>query len=276
MTLLGVGVVGTAVFLLLRSTSSWSHSDSTAAGGGFDAFKRALAIFLTKDMIMLSVTNFYTGLMQTFWSGVYGPSIANTAAFGSHAKSYNGLHGIFVGVGEILGGLGFGIFGHVMVKRGRHPVVILGFICTIIGYALAFINIPFSAPLLNPTGVQEPAYITSNAYLAIFTSFLFGFGDACFNTQIYSIIGAIYKDDSAPGFALFKFIQSASSAIAFFYSGYVELQWQLLILVVFIVAGTVCFCMLEFKTRALSKQEKPSDTGEVEQQKTEQIAVEWT
>ena len=145
-------------------------------------------------------------------------------AFGSHAKSYNGLHGIFVGVGEILGGLGFGIFGHVMVKRGRHPVVILGFICTIIGYALAFINIPFSAPLLNPTGVQEPAYITSNAYLAIFTSFLFGFGDACFNTQIYSIIGAIYKDDSAPGFALFKFIQSASSAIAFFYSGYVELQ----------------------------------------------------
>ena len=56
----------------------------------------------------------------------------------------------------------------------------------------------------------------------------------------------------------------------------INFQWQLLILVVFIVAGTVCFCMLEFKTRALSKQEKPSDTGEVKPQKTEQIAVEWT
>ena len=56
----------------------------------------------------------------------------------------------------------------------------------------------------------------------------------------------------------------------------ITFQWQLLILVVFIVAGTVCFCMLEFKARALSKQEKPSDTGEVEHQKTEQIAVDWT
>ena len=95
MTLLGVGVVGTAVFLLLRSTSSWSQSDSTAAGGGFDAFKRALAIFLTKDMIMLSVTNFYTGLMQTFWSGVYGPSIANTAVSIWHAYQTINLGGTF-------------------------------------------------------------------------------------------------------------------------------------------------------------------------------------
>ena len=79
MTLLGVGLVGTAVFLLLRPTSSWSGSDSTAAGGPYAALKRAFAIFITKDMLLLSVTNFYTGLMLTFWSGVYGPSIANTA-----------------------------------------------------------------------------------------------------------------------------------------------------------------------------------------------------
>ena len=78
MTLLGVGLVGTAVFLLLRPTSSWSGSDSTAAGGPYAALKRAFAIFITKDMLLLSVTNFYTGLMLTFWSGVYGPSIANT------------------------------------------------------------------------------------------------------------------------------------------------------------------------------------------------------
>ena len=76
MTLLGVGLVGTAVFLLLRPTSS--GSDSTAAGGPYAALKRAFAIFITKDMLLLSITNFYTGLMLTFWSGVYGPSIANT------------------------------------------------------------------------------------------------------------------------------------------------------------------------------------------------------
>ena len=85
MTLLGVGLVGTAVFLLLRPTSSWSGSDTTAAGGPYAALKRAFAIFITKDMLLLSVTNFYTGLMLTFWSGVYGPSIANTAVSIWHA-----------------------------------------------------------------------------------------------------------------------------------------------------------------------------------------------
>ena len=78
MTLLGVGLVGTAAFLLLRPTSSWSGSDSTAAGGPYAALQRAFAIFITKDMLLLSVTNFYTGLMLTFRSGVNGPSIANT------------------------------------------------------------------------------------------------------------------------------------------------------------------------------------------------------
>ena len=86
MTLLGVGLVGTAVFLLLRPTSSWSGSDSTAAGGPYAALQRAFAIFITKDMLLLSVTNFYTGLMLTFWSGVYGPSIANTQV--STSKRY--------------------------------------------------------------------------------------------------------------------------------------------------------------------------------------------
>ena len=76
MTLLGVGLVGTAVFLLLRPTSS--GSDSTAAGRPYAALKRAFAIFITKDMLLLSVTNFYTGLVLTFRSGVNGPSIANT------------------------------------------------------------------------------------------------------------------------------------------------------------------------------------------------------
>ena len=145
-------------------------------------------------------------------------------AFGKDAKSLNGMHGIFVGLGEIIGGLGFGILGHVMVKRGRDPVVILGFVCNVVAFFLAFLNLPLSAPLMHPPDVQDPAFISSNAYLAIFTSFLFGFGDACYNTQIYSIIGAIYKDDSAPAFALFKFIQSFSAAIAFFYSGYLMLQ----------------------------------------------------
>lgn len=43
--------------------------------------------------------------------------------------------------------------------------------------------------------------------LALFCSFLLGLGDSCFNTQLLSIVGFIFREDSAPAFAVFKFVQ---------------------------------------------------------------------
>ena len=83
-----------------------------------------------------------------------------------------GLHGIFVGVGEIIGGLCFGILGHKLVKYGRDPVVLTGFVTTIAAFFIAFINLPGDAPL--PRITSKEAFITSNAPLALFTSFLLG------------------------------------------------------------------------------------------------------
>jgi hypothetical protein len=43
--------------------------------------------------------------------------------------------------------------------------------------------------------------------VAILCSFLLGLGDSCFNTQLLSILGFLYSEDSAPAFAVFKFVQ---------------------------------------------------------------------
>lgn len=43
--------------------------------------------------------------------------------------------------------------------------------------------------------------------IALLCSFLLGLGDSCFNTQLYSILGRVYAEESAPAFAIFKFIQ---------------------------------------------------------------------
>ena len=79
-----------------------------------------------------------------------------------------------------------------------------------------------------------------------------GFGDSCYNTQVYSILGSAYQDQSSSAFAIFKFVQSTSAAIAFFYSNVIALPYQLLILVILCIAGTIAFCVVEWKVHRLS------------------------
>ena len=74
-------------------------------------------------------------------------------------------------MGEIIGGLCFGILGHLLVRHGRDPVVLTGFVSTLAAFFLAFINLPAKAPLHETT---DEAFITSNAYIALLTSFLLG------------------------------------------------------------------------------------------------------
>ena len=151
-------------------------------------------------------------------------------------------------VGEVSGGAIFGFLGHLTARKGRDPIVIAGFIISMLSYFLMFINLPFNSNI-GETDPSDTAYITSNQYLAVFTAFVLGFSDACFNTQITSILGGAFKEKSAQGFAIFKFMQSLSCAIAFFYSKFLTLQWQLLITVILDVAGTVTFCLVEWEAK---------------------------
>jgi hypothetical protein len=86
-----------------------------------------------------------------------------------------------------------------------------------------------------------------------------GFGDSCYNTQVYSILGTAYQDQSSSAFAIFKFVQSTSAAIAFFYSNVIELQYQLLILVILCIAGTIAFCVVEWRVHRLSILKRRED-----------------
>ena len=57
-------------------------------------------------------------------------------------------------------------------------------------------------------------------------------------------------------------MQSLSCAIAFFYSPYLSLPWQLLITVVLDVLGSVAFCLVEWEARNRTKEAAPEDTPE--------------
>ena len=57
----------------------------------------------SRQMLIFSLTLFYTGLHQVLWSGVYTTSIGYTQAFGEDKKKIAALCGIFFGAGEVLG-----------------------------------------------------------------------------------------------------------------------------------------------------------------------------
>lgn len=97
-----------------------------------------------------------TGLELSFFSGVYSPSIGFTTHIGESAKQLVGLSGIFIGVGEVFGGVAFGLLGaRTSNKLGRDPIVILGFIIHIIAFFLIFLNLPNVANFGDTNDVGE-------------------------------------------------------------------------------------------------------------------------
>ncbi|NXJ00409.1 MFS11 protein, partial [Psophia crepitans] len=259
-----ISLVGTVLFFLIRKqedtkapgeedSGSEILGDSSSAQNkmmrAVAAFKKSIKLSFTKEMVLLSVTTAYTGLELTFFSGVYGTCIGAVNRFGSEEKSLIGLSGIFIGVGEILGG---GIFGLLSKNNrfGRNPVVMLGIVLHFIAFYLIFFNMPNDAPIAPMEGTDDVAYMIPSKEVAIFCSFLLGLGDSCFNTQLLSILGFLYSEDSAPAFAIFKFVQSICAAVAYFYSNYFLLQWQLLIMVVVGFFGTITFFTVEWEAAA--------------------------
>ncbi|XP_078456266.1 UNC93-like protein MFSD11 [Lampetra fluviatilis] len=259
-----ISLVGTLVLVLVRKSGTQDSALSDAGDtdepcdqnettpqretphGPLQALKNSVKLFFTRNMLLLSVCMAYTGLELTFFSGVYGTCIGATNRFVADAKGLIGLSGIFIGVGEITGGGLFGLLNRNN-RFGRNPVVLLGMVAHIIAFFLIFLNIPDDAPVVGEAGSNKIGFMNPSVEVAMLCSFLLGFGDSCFNTQLYSVLGYMYADDSAPAFAVFKFVQSITAAIAFFYSNYLHLTWQLLVLVVTTLLGTGSFMVAEWQ-----------------------------
>lgn len=216
-----------------------------------DELIKSFKLLQTRRMILLAAMFIYTGIILSFYSGVYGPALGYTKAFGADSAKYIGISGMLIGLGEMTGGGLFGIFGKYTVTRGRAPIVLLAYVIHLGTFFLIFINIPAESSWMP---VYTPAYIDSNLTLALFCSYLLGLGDSCFNTQIMTLLGTVYAENSAPAYAVFKFIQSMAAAVAFLYSNWINLHVQLLILGLSATVGTLTFAAVEFEARALAKR----------------------
>uniref|UniRef100_A0A8C1CQ67 Major facilitator superfamily domain containing 11 n=1 Tax=Cyprinus carpio carpio TaxID=630221 RepID=A0A8C1CQ67_CYPCA len=254
-TLTVISLVGNFLFFLIQrpdpepapSDASESPLPADISDSSSSLCSQALDAF--KDYLNCSVETMWLpvcpGLELTFYSGVYGTCLGAMTQFGDDAKGLIGLSGILIGVGEILGGGVFGILDKCN-RFGRNPVVFLGIFTHIVAFYLIFLNIASDAPVAPEEGTQMQAFIQPSVTVALICSFLLGLGDSCFNTQLISIVGFLFREDSASAFAVFKFVQSITAAVAFFYSNYLLLHWQLLIMVLTGFLGTITFFVVEW------------------------------
>lgn len=255
-----IACCGILILFALRppESSPADESSSTGSSKPIDALVDAFRLFKTKKMFILNIVFIFTGFELGFFSGVYGSAIGFNKQFGTQAKELVGLNGIFIGVGEITGGALFGIFGKWALKFGRDPAYLLGYLVHMLAYFLIFINLPQDSPMHETDGFS---YIHSSAVLALFCSFLLGFGDGCFNPQIISLLGSLYPQNSAPAFAIFKFIQSIATAASFFYSQNLLLYQHLLILAITGTMSVFAFCTVEWKQYAVMRKVLNKENG---------------
>ncbi|EDV49356.1 UNC93-like protein MFSD11 [Drosophila erecta] len=245
-----IAILGIVFLAALRFMPDNAEHDNeleqkhTGCGQAIYALKSAGQLFLTKKMLLLSLAFFYTGLELSFFSGVFGSAIGFTTKIAETPKEIVGLVGICIGAGEVFGGGLFGILGNKTTRYGRDPIVIAGYVMHMAAFFMTFINLPNSAPFKDTTDISylDPP----RASIALVCAFLLGLGDACFNTQIYSMLGGEYVNNAVGAFALFKFTQSVAAAISFFYSAHFGLYVQLGILVVMGTIGTIAFVFVEW------------------------------
>lgn len=146
-----VCVIGVLVLLLLTDNTRTvviTEANLTAMGQFVAALKLAKSI----NMILLAFAFLFTGQLLSFFTGVYGTAIGATTQFGLDAKKFIGLSGVFIGIGEIVGGSIFGLMSSTASKSIRRDTIfVLGYLVTICSLSLIFINLPADSSLVEQT-----------------------------------------------------------------------------------------------------------------------------
>ena len=106
--------------------------------------------------------------------------------FGPNRKSLASMNGIIIAVAEVAGGVMFGVLGPVPPRRGRYPVVVLGWLLSLATYGLLFSLLPTEAS--RDAETDNTSLLHPDPALALTGSFVLGFSDSCFNTQVHKYL----------------------------------------------------------------------------------------
>lgn len=84
------------------------------------AFSEPVAlVFTNRHMQLLIPASVYSGFQVTYMLGIYPTAVGFSEALGEDAKKLVGYTGILAGLGNVSGGLIFGVFGKKLVNSSK-------------------------------------------------------------------------------------------------------------------------------------------------------------
>ncbi|CAJ0955357.1 unnamed protein product, partial [Mesorhabditis belari] len=267
----GAGVLTLA--LLPRKRSWYEHTDVSreptensllGAEAGNDSVKitppsiaqvfvSTFKLAVSKKMRTLLVVFFFLGIESTFSHGIYPASVAATGQFADRETILPYLVFAF-GTGVVISGL---ILTRKKSALGNKWVVLLGTILMIAGYLFSYLILPAEAALGK---TEKLAMIAPNKFLFLIPPFLLGLGDSCWQTQVVTLVGGVWRDkDSAPAFACFKFFQAGAACFAYVLGAHFLLHYILAFIILLIITSTISFFLVHnwaFKEGTQASEEK--------------------
>ncbi|KAG8265702.1 DUF895 domain membrane protein [Homalodisca vitripennis] len=193
--------------LLGKAKESFSSDAKPKKESPGQALKTTWTIFNTTKMRMLCISFAFIGMHQAFRCGIYSSSVGFTLKIGDNSKQLVVLSGVFIGTGELLGGL-FQITLSGFTERrkyGKCVVLGTGLVCQLITFTIICLNIPATAVFGN---TLDESFIHPRASLAMLCSILIGFSDCCCHTQMYSIMAVMFPENSSQTCAIYKFTKN--------------------------------------------------------------------
>lgn len=225
--LFGISVVATLSFLLLRNPPvKVIDQDKSKKVNVMDVLK----FFTEGKMLLMAVVLVYSGFSQSyFYSKI--PQLMDQNIIGYVMAAF--------GASDTLSSV---VMGKLSDKIGKKPVMILATICGLAAYVLSwFVSM-------------------KRSYLFYVIMVLLGISDGGYNTQMYSVLGMFQPEKIEAAYAFLKGIQATTTAIAFFYTSYLNLHEIIILVGSSQVLAIIAFLACDLFVAKVDSPKEPSSS----------------
>jgi MFS family permease len=215
-------------------------------GGGSEVFRQvvdSLKMLLEPRMMILAPIMVFSGWSQGYFFGDFPPLLEDKATK-FFMLAVVGATNAFMSA----------LMGRLSDRVGRVAVLLVGFVCA--GSGILF---------LMHWHVDQDA-----VYVFFLVGIVFGVADAVFNTQIYALVGSWFEGRVEHAFAIFKFFQAGSTAVAFLLSNKLGFFWKSVLCVSALASGFVMLFGFDLYCRFVrGRKGSVLDGGKQQQQQQE-------